>query len=289
MTGYGVAEVKNPTHACLVEIKSLNNRFCDIYIKNNFSSLEIEQKIEKIIKEKLFRGKITVFIKIDSHLIEEEKVVFNEELASSYFHALKKMKKKLGIDEEITLGSMLRIKDVFQIEKSEKTAELWCLIEKPLQKALKSIQLMRRKEGKNLEKDIKSKIKLIEKEIKIIEEYAKKSIIRYKVEFLEKLKELTDSMNVEEGRIEMEAAVFAEKKDINEEIIRAKSHIEQFKMLLDCKNGEPVGRKMDFIIQEINREINTIGSKVNDINISSLVITIKSELEKVREQVRNIE
>jgi len=289
MTGYGVAEIKKPTHACLVEIKSLNNRFCDVYIKNNFSSLEIEQKIEKAIKDNIFRGKISVFIKVDSHLAEEEKVVFNENLASSYFLALKKMKEKLGITEEITLSSMLRIKDVFQIEKAEKTAELWKVIEKPLQKALNSLQVMRKKEGRNLVKDIKSKIKNIENQIILIKKYASKPLAKYKDEFLEKIKELTESINIDKGRIEMEAAIFAEKKDVNEEIIRTKSHIKQFVMLLDSENSEPVGRKMDFIIQEINREVNTIGSKVNDIKISSLVITIKSELEKVREQVRNIE
>lgn len=289
MTGYGAAEIKSATQECLIEIKALNNRFCDIYIKNNFSSLEVEQKIEKLIKQNIFRGKINVFIKIGSHRIEDEKVVLNEELADSYYHALKKMKKKLHITEEISLNSMLRMKDIFQVEKTEKISELWSLIEQPLVKALYSLQVMRKKEGKSLVKDIRNGIKRIEKEIIKIEKYSEKSINKYKDEFLEKLKELTDSININNGRIEMEAAIFAEKQDVNEEIIRAKSHIEQFLALLDSDKIEPVGRKMDFIIQEINREVNTIGSKVNDSKISSLVISIKSELEKIREQVRNIE
>jgi len=287
MTGYGAGEIKNENQGCMVEIKTLNNRFCDIYIKNNFTSLEIEQKIEKIIKEKIFRGKINVFIKVDSHQVEEEKVKLNEELATSYYNSLEKMRKKFNIKDEITLSSMLRLKDVFQVEKTEKTKELWILIEKPLLKALNSLQAMRKKEGKNLIKDIQKRSRIIGKKIIQIEKYSEKSIAGYKDVFLAKLRELTDNVNINEGRIELEAAIFTEKNDINEEIIRTKSHLDQFTNLLN--SDEPVGRKMDFIIQEINREINTIGSKVNDSKISPLVITVKSELEKIREQVRNIE
>jgi uncharacterized protein (TIGR00255 family) len=287
MTGYGAGEIKRENQGCIVEIKTLNNRFCDIYIKNNFVSLEIEQKIEKIIKEKIFRGKINVFIKVDSQQVEEEKVELNEELATSYYNSLEKIRKKFNIKDEITLSSILRLKDVFQVKKTEKIKELWILIEKPLLKALNSLEEMRKKEGKNLAKDIQKRNRIIEKKIIQIEKYSEKSIAVYKDEFLAKLRELTDNVNINEGRIELEAAIFAEKNDINEEIIRTKSHLDQFNILLN--SDEPVGRKMDFIIQEINREINTIGSKVNDSKISSLVITVKSELEKIREQIRNIE
>ena len=289
MTGYGAGEIKNEDQGCLVEIKTLNNRFCDIYIKNNFTSLEIEQKIEKTIKAEIFRGKINVFIKINSHQVAEQKVELNEKLATSYYVALENMKNKFNLKEEITLNSMLKMKDVFQVKRTEKIAELWILIEETLQKALNSLQAMRKKEGKSLVKDIWKRIRTIEKKIAKIEKNSENSIIKYKDNFLAKLTELTDNININEGRLELEAAIFAEKNDINEEIIRAKSHLDQFTSLLNSDKNEPVGRKMDFIIQEINREINTIGSKVNDSKISSLVIVVKSELEKIREQVRNIE
>jgi len=289
MTGYGTGEIKNENQECSIEIKSLNNRFCDIYIKNNFTSLEIEQKIEKMIKEKIFRGKINVFVKIFLKRAEDEKVKLNEELANSYYDALEKMKNKFNITDKITLESMLRMKDIFHVEKTEKTEEIWSLMEKPLLTALKSLQRMRIKEGKNLLRDVKKRITTIEKNILRIEKKSEKSIADYQNVFLDKLKRLTDNLNLDEGRIELEAAIFAEKNDINEEIIRAKSHLSQLASLLDTDEDKPVGRKMDFIMQEINREINTIGSKVNHSEISSLVISVKSELEKIREQARNIE
>lgn len=287
MTGYGVGEIKKENQGCLVEIKTLNNRFCDINIKSSIISLEIEQKVEKIIKETIYRGKVSVQIKVDSHKVEEEKVVLNENLSNSYYNVLKSLKKKYKIEEEINLSSMLRLKDVFQVERTVKTVELWSLIETTLQKALNSLLRMREKEGKNLIKDIQKRIKKIQKEINRIEKYSEASILKYKNDFLIKLKKITEDINIDEGRVELEAAIFAEKNDINEEIIRTKSHIDQFINLLN--SNQPVGRKMDFINQEINREINTIGSKTNDLKISSLVIIIKSELEKIREQVRNIE
>jgi len=289
MTGYGTGEIKDKNQSCLVEIKTLNNRFCDVYIKDNFTSLEVEQKIEKTIKEKIFRGKINVFIKVDSHQAEEEKVEINENLANSYYIALENMKNKFNLEDKITLNTMLRLKDVLQVKRVEKIEELWVLIEEALLEALDSLQVMKEKEGKSLVVDIWKRIKTIEEKIIQIENISEKSIIKYKNEFLIKLKELTDSININEGRIELEAAIFAEKNDVNEEIIRANSHLDQFTALLKSEKDEPVGRKMDFIIQEINREINTIGSKVNDSEISSLVIIVKSELEKIREQVRNIE
>ncbi|MEA1939199.1 MAG: YicC/YloC family endoribonuclease [Candidatus Caldatribacteriota bacterium] len=287
MTGYGEGEIKKENQGCLIEIKTLNNRFCDINIKSSIISLEIDQKVEKIIKETISRGKVSVQIKVDSHKAEEEKVVLNENLSNSYYDALKTMKKKYKIEEEINLSSMLRLKDVFQVERTVKTVELWPLVETTLQKALDSLLRMREKEGKNLITDIQKRIKKIQKEINRIEKYSKTSILKYKNDFLVKLKKITEDINIDEGRVELEAAIFAEKNDINEEIIRTKSHIDQFINLLN--SNQPVGRKMDFIIQEINREINTIGSKTNDLKISSLIIIIKSELEKIREQVRNIE
>jgi uncharacterized protein (TIGR00255 family) len=288
MTGYGVGKIKRGDQECLVEIKTLNNKYCDIMIKNSMQSLEIEQKIEKLIKEKIFRGKVNILIKVESYNPGEEKVILNESLFNSYCEALKILKEKYKFKDEINIDSIIKFKDIFQVVKEEEeTGKMWPLIEEAVNKALDSLLEMREREGKILINDIKKRIKKIIKLMDKIEKYSKLSLQDYKGNFLSKLKELTNGLNVDEGRIELEAAIFAGKSDITEEIIRTKSHLIQFNDLLNSK--ESAGRKMDFIIQEINRETNTIGSKNNNLKITSLVILVKSELEKIREQARNIE
>jgi uncharacterized protein (TIGR00255 family) len=288
MTGYGVGKIKRGDQECLVEIKTLNNKYCDIMIKNSMQSLEIEQKIEKLIKEKIFRGKVNILIKVESYHLGEEKVILNESLFNSYCEALKILKEKYKFKDEINIDSIIKFKDIFQVVKEEEeTGKMWPLIEEAVNKALDSLLEMREREGKILINDIKKRIKKIIKLMDKIEKYSKLSLQDYKDNFLSKLKELTNGLNVDEGRIELEAAIFAGKSDITEEIIRTKSHLIQFNDLLNSK--ESAGRKMDFLIQEINREINTIGSKNNNLKITSLVILVKSELEKIREQARNIE
>jgi len=287
MTGYGVGKIKRGDQECLVEIKTLNNKYCDIMIKNSMQSLEIEQKIEKLIKEKIFRGKVNLLIKVGCYNSGEEKVILNESLFNSYYEALKILKEKYKFKDEIDIDSIIKFKDIFQVVKEEETGKMWPLIEEAVNKALDSLLEMREREGKILINDIKKRIKKIIKLMDKIEKYSKLSLPDYKGNFLSKLKKLTNGLNVDEGRIELEAAIFAEKSDITEEIIRTKSHLTQFNDLINSK--ESAGRKMDFLIQEINREINTIGSKNNNLKITSLVIVAKSELEKIREQARNIE
>ncbi len=287
MTGYGVGRVKEEDGECLVEVKSLNNKYCDVNIKNNFQSLEIEQKIEKLIKDKVSRGKINILIKVENYGLTEEKIILNEDVADSYYKKLKALKKKYKLKDEIGIDSMLKFKDIFKIVKEEESAKIWPLVEKATNLSLDSLLKMRAREGKVLVADIRKRVKKIQKLIDKIEKYSKSSPLDYKDKFLSKIKNLTDGLNVDEGRIELEAAIFAEKTDITEEITRLKSHLIQFDDLLNSE--ESVGRKMDFLTQEINREVNTIGSKTNDIEVTSLVVLVKSELEKIREQARNIE
>jgi uncharacterized protein (TIGR00255 family) len=287
MTGYGVGRVKEEDGECLVEVKSLNNKYCDVNIKNNFQSLEIEQKIEKLIKDKVSRGKINILIKVENYGLTEEKIILNEDVADSYYKKLKALKKKYKLKDEIGIDSMLKFKDIFKIVKEEESAKIWPLVEKATNLSLDSLLKMRAREGKVLVADIRKRVKKIQKLIDKIEKYSKSSPLDYKDKFLSKIKNLTDGLNVDEGRIELEAAIFAEKTDITEEITRLKSHLIQFDDLLNSE--ESVGRKMDFLTQEINREVNTIGSKTNDIEVTSLVVLLKSELEKIREQARNIE
>ena len=287
MTGYGVGRVKTEDGECLIEIKSLNNKYCDINIKNNFQSLEIEQKIEKLIKDRVLRGKINILVKVENYGLTEEKIMLNEDVADSSYKNLKALKEKYKLKDEISIDSMLKFRDIFTIVKEEETAKMWPLIEKTLNLALDSLLKMREKEGKALVTDIRKRVKKIQKLIDKIEKYAKSSPLDYQEKFLSKIKKLTEGLNVDEGRIELEAAIFAEKTDITEEITRLKSHLIQFDELLSSE--ESVGRKMDFLTQEINREVNTIGSKTSDIEVTSLVVLVKSELEKIREQARNIE
>jgi len=287
MTGYGVGRVKEEDGECLVEIKSLNNKYCDINIKNNFQSLEIEQKIEKLIKDRVSRGKVTILVRVENYGLTEEKIILNEDVADSCYKNLKALQEKYKLKDEIGIGSMLKFKDIFKIVKEEESAKIWPLVEKALNLALDSLLKMRVREGKMLIADIRKRVKKIQKLIDKIEKYSKSSPLDYKDKFLSKIKNMTDGLNVDEGRIELEAAIFAEKTDITEEITRLKSHLIQFNDLLNSE--ESVGRKMDFFTQEINREVNTIGSKTNDIEVTSLVVLVKSELEKIREQARNIE
>lgn len=287
MTGYGVGRVKAEDGECLAEIKSLNNKYCDINIKNNFQSLEIEQKMEKLIKNKVSRGKINILVKVENYGLTEEKIILNEDIANSYYKNLKTLKKKYKLKGEISIDSMLKFKDIFKIIKEEESTKIWVMVEKATNLALDSLLKMRGREGKVLVTDIRKRVKKIQKLIGKVEKISKSSPIDYKDKLLNKIKNLIDGLNVDEGRIELEAAIFAEKTDITEEIIRLKSHLIQFDDLLNSQ--ESVGRKMDFLTQEINREINTIGSKTNDIEVTSLVVLVKSELEKIREQARNIE
>jgi len=287
MTGYGVGRIKEEDGECLVEIKSLNNKYCDVNIKNNFQSLEIEQKIEKLIKDKVSRGKVNILVKVENYGLTEEKIILNEDVADSCYRNLKVLKEKYKLKDEIGIDYMLKFKDIFKIVKEEESAKIWPLVEKALNLALDSLLKMREREGKVLVADIRKRIKKIQKLIDKIKKHSKSSPLDYKEKFLSKIKDLTDGLNVDEGRIELEAAIFAEKTDITEEITRLKSHLIQFDDLLNSE--ESVGRKMDFLTQEINREVNTIGSKTSDIKVTSLVVLVKSELEKVREQARNIE
>ncbi|MDO9555106.1 MAG: YicC/YloC family endoribonuclease [Atribacterota bacterium] len=287
MTGYGVGRFKKKNGECLVEIKSLNNKYCDVNIKNNFQSLEIEQKIERLIRDRVLRGKVNILVKVEDYGLTEEKIILNEDVADSCYKNLKALKEKYKLKDEISIDSMLKFKDIFKVVKGEEAAKMWPLIEGALNTALDSLLKMREEEGRILIADIRKRLRKIQKLIDKIKKYSKSSLTDYKDNFLSKIKELTEGLKVDEGRIELEAAIFAEKTDITEEITRLKSHLIQFDDLLNSE--ESVGRKMDFLTQEINREVNTIGSKTNDIEVTSLVVLVKSELEKIREQARNIE
>ena len=188
MTGYGVGRLKEEDGECLVEIKSLNNKYCDINIKNNFQSLKIEQKIEKLIKDRVSRGKITILVRVENYGLTEEKIILNEDVADSCYKNLKALQEKYKLKDEIGIGSMLKFKDIFIIVKEEESAKIWPLVEKALNLALDSLLKMRVREGKVLIADIRKRVKRIQKLIDKIEKYSKSSPLDYKDKFLSKIK-----------------------------------------------------------------------------------------------------
>lgn len=289
MTGFGRGEFRDKLYHFSVEIKTLNHRYNDIIIKIPRHISFLEEKINKTIKDKISRGRIEVYIYFE--YLEELDVGIRTDinLAKSYLKALKKLNEKLDIKDKITLSHILNNEEVIKTEKQELGEdELWPSLSKALNDALDNVISMRIEEGKKLLKDIESGLESIKEKIKEIEKRSPLVVDEYKVKLEERIKELLNGKySLDEDRLMNEVAIFADKSDINEEIVRLYSHISHFTKIL--KENNPVGRKLDFLIQEMNREVNTIGAKANDTEISKNVVKIKSELEKIREQIQNVE
>lgn len=289
MTGYGKGEYENELYRFIIEIKSVNHRYNDIGIRMPRHIAYLEDNIKRAIKEKISRGKVDVFINLE--YVEESAIDVKVDipLAKSYKSALDNLINALNLKDEVRLNNILGMSDVIKAEKKDIDENLitHCL-ENALDIALENITQMRLKEGQELKKDILIKIETIEKNINLIEERAPFVVIEYKEKLSERIKELLkDSIELDEDKLGNEIAFFADRSSIDEEIVRLKSHTKQFISILNEEGS--IGRKLDFLIQELNREINTIGSKANDILISSHVVNLKAELEKIREQVQNIE
>lgn len=289
MTGYGKGECTNELYRFIVEIKSVNHRYNNISIRMPRHISYLEEIIKKDIKEKLKRGKIDVFINLEYLQDSPMDVNVDIPLAKSYKSALNRLIKSLNIDESVKLNNLLHMEDIVNFERKDVDEEkIKTCLEGAINIALENIVGMRLTEGKELKKDIILKLENIKDSLLLIEERSPNIVIEYKEKLSERIKELLDnSVDLDEDRLNNEIAFFADRSSIDEEIVRLKSHINQFYLILNEKNS--IGRKLDFLIQEINREINTIGSKANDGTIAKLVVNIKSELEKIREQVQNIE
>jgi len=289
MTGYGRGEAKDESRSFLVEIKSVNHRYNDIIIRMPKKLSSFEEKIRKIIKDSVKRGRIEVYITLEESKDEEIIIKPNLNIIEQYFNSLKEIKEKLQIEDEISLYHLTRFPDTFTIENKEEEEDIiWEFLSSALNEALESLISMRKAEGLKLTEDIRNRSMKIQKIVKEIESRTPIIVKEYRTKLFERIKELTeDTIEIDEERIALEVSIYADKSNIAEEIVRLFSHLDQ----LNNITGESgaVGRKLDFLIQEMNREINTIGSKSSDINISSMVIEIKSELEKIREQVQNIE
>lgn len=289
MTGYGRGEYKNETRGFVVEMKSVNHRYNDVIIRMPKKLSILEERIRNLIKSSIKRGRIETYISLEEYGESNVEVIPNIDIIKKYFNALNNIKEELNLNDEIKLSQLIDFPDTLKIENEKEDEEIiWATLKPALTEALDSLLHMRSKEGKKLREDIKNRAKKINEIVQNIEFKAPLIIKEYHSKLLERIKELTEeAIEIDENRIALEVSVYADKSNITEEIVRLYSHLEQLTSILD--ETDAIGRKLDFLIQEMNREINTIGSKSSDVEIANSVIEVKSELEKIREQVQNIE
>ncbi len=291
MTGYGRAEAVLGGRKYIVEVKSLNHRYLELSLRMPANLAPLEPEVKKKINEQLVRGRIDVNIRRENQAGMEDTrpLEMNLSLVRNYHDLLTRLKEQFGLKDEITLDMLAGLKDVFvPLELPEEDVNtIWEGLGVALREALDSLMIMRQKEGASLCEDLENRIELIRGYLSEIEAGVPRNVREYHKRLSDRVRELMDGMLVDDARLCQEVAIMAEKSDITEEIVRFRSHIGQFLEML--KSREAIGRKVDFLIQEMNREVNTIGSKSSDAQISRHVIEIKSELSKLREQVQNIE
>ena len=289
MTGYGRAEGQKDDYTYLAEVRSVNNRFIEINTRLPKAHMDLEQPLKKLIKSYCSRGSINLSISIgnSNENTGEWEVKPNLPLATQYVTALNQIRDSLKLEGKIDLKSVIGIRDIVKIEPLAIDPANHELILNIATEALDSLQKMRKEEGINLQKDLERRIDTIESHAAEIESWHPEVVKEYQNKLKERIKSLNEGMESDATRIAQETALLADRCDITEEITRLRSHLNQFRNFFNA--NEPIGRKLEFITQEINREVNTIGSKSSNIKISNRVIEIKSELEKIREQVQNIE
>ena len=288
MTGFGRAKINVNQREYGVEIKSVNHKYCDINIKVPRNLNYLEEKIKKQISNKVSRGKFDVFVSFYDYGCEKRNLSFNKELAKLYIEELKKLANETNVNSEIQITDICKIPEIMQLQMSSEGEEeienelLTCVDE-----AIVSLDNMKKAEGNKIKEDLSLRIDKIEAFVLQICEYSTGLIEEYIVKLKERINKLNMTELVDETRIAQETVIYSDKCSIEEELTRLKSHVEQFRQLSDV--DFPVGKKLDFIIQEMNRETNTIGSKSVKLEITNLVIEIKTELENIREQIQNIE
>ncbi len=290
MTGYGRGECTMYNRKFVVEIKAVNHRYNDITIKMPRTMLLFEDAIKKVIGAKVFRGKIDVYVNFESYSEDDVNITVNENLAKGYVAVLNDLKNKFNIDDKITLDLVAKFPDLITVDKGitseEAGNEIYECLMNAVNEAVCGFVEMRTREGEALKANILEKLEIIHNSVDRINERAPEVAKDYRKRLEDKLKEL-DEIQADESRILTEVLIFSDKACIDEEITRLYSHIEQMKSIV--MEEVPVGRKLDFLVQEMNREVNTIGSKSNDLEITNIIVDTKSEIEKIREQIQNIE
>jgi uncharacterized protein (TIGR00255 family) len=288
MTGFGRGETRTGDTVVSVEVRSVNHRYSDISIRTPKSLSFLEERIRQYIQSHITRGRVDVYVSFEMGDIKEADVRVNYDLARSYHSALLELKERVGLEESIPVSLVATFPDVITTRQGELDEdELWAQVLSALQQAVDILIDMRRREGDNLKEDILKNLGAIGLEVSEIEKRAGFIVEEYRDKLLKRLEVLSDGIELDPDRVYQEVVIFADRSSINEEIVRLRSHASQMHSILD--DGGAIGRKLDFLVQEMHREINTIGSKANDLSISKAVIEVKSRLEKVREQIQNIE
>ncbi len=288
MTGYGRAVETVNGREFTVELRSVNNRYLDCSVKLPRSVSFAEEAVKQAVKAAVSRGKVDVFISIHSENGTEATVTLNTAMVEGYLTAMKQMVQTYDVKDDISASVLARMPEVFTVEKPEVDEEaLRNDLMQVLGKALESYNAMRAAEGQALENDLRSRGAAIESLVSQVEAGNAQTVIDYRTRLENKLKEVLANTNIDESRILTEAAIFADKVAVDEETVRLRSHLTQMYAMLS--GGGAVGRKLDFLLQEMNREANTIGSKCTDVALARIVVDIKAELEKIREQTQNIE
>ena len=288
MTGFGRAELSVGERDIIVEIKSVNHRYFEFSCRTSRGYNFLEDKLKKYVNERVSRGKVDMYVSVTDNDDSSVEVELNKPLASSYIKAMRAMAEEYGVADDISVSTLSRFNDIFQITRPPADEDaVFSDVKVAVDAALERFLTMREAEGEKLKADILSRAQTIINIVGEIEERSPVTVQEYRERLYNKLSEVLQSTNIDDQRILTEAAIFADKVAVDEETVRLRSHFDQMKKFLD--SGEPVGRKLDFIVQEMNREANTIGSKVNDSALAHKVVDIKGEIEKIREQVQNIE
>lgn len=293
MTGYGRGEATAEGRHVLFEIKSVNHKFFECNVKLPRAYLFLEDKLRAYVQGRVSRGKVDLFLQVETLEEPEVRVTVNHSLADAYVGAFQELKERYALNDNLSLSHLLRCPDLLVVEKAPEDEDgLWQVVLRAAEPAVTSFLQMRETEGARLSEDLLEKIARIEAMVAQIEEITPETVAEYRERLYAKIQELLGDRSIDEQRVLTEVAVFADKVAVDEETVRLKSHIQQLREFLTGggqTDGQPIGRKLDFLIQEMNREANTIGSKSVNSKIAYIVVDLKSEIEKIREQVQNIE
>lgn len=287
MTGYGRAKLSKDDREYQIEIKSVNHRYLDISVRIPKQLSYLEETIKKEIAKKVKRGKIDVFVTFENNSLEGKEIKINTELAKAYIDELKKLAEKENILSDIQVTEISKYPDVLNIQSNQDDEKITKEVLETITIATDNLVQMRETEGNKISEDLLKRLNIINKKVEEIAKLSTGLIEEYVVKLEERIKEILKNQEIDKTRLAQEVVIYADKCSIEEEVTRLNSHISQFKNLLN--SNEAIGKKLDFIIQEMNRETNTIGSKANNLEITNGVIDIKTEIENIREQVQNIE
>lgn len=288
MTGFGRAQKEIDGYVITVELKSVNHRYFEFSSRVPRQYGFLDDKLKSYVNSKVSRGKVECYVSIEALNTDTAEVVVNHTLASAYVKALKELECEYELKQDFGASTISRFPDVFVVRKADEDEDkLWEIVKTVCDEAIEKFVSMRETEGAKMKEDIFSRGQFILEQVSFIEERSPQTVKEYNDKLIERVHELIGDVSLDEQRIIQEVAIYADKVAVAEETVRLRSHIEQLNTFIN--SSEPVGRKMDFLVQEINRETNTIGSKANDVDIARKVVDIKAEIEKIREQIQNIE